>query len=107
MRNPAFHDLLARMGDTHDRKNADYAEDGNPYSNFEFAAQFAGITVQQVFDVLIGVKQARLLVLTKPSKVPNHESIEDTRLDQAVYTALKASYEDYARREAEAQFGGE
>ena len=92
MRNPAFHDLLAQMGETHDRKNHDYAQDGNPYSNFQFAANFAGVTVEQVFDVLIGVKQARLLNLTQPGKVPNHESINDTRLDQAVYVALKASY---------------
>lgn len=92
MRNPAFHDLLAKMGHTHDRKNEDYAQDGNPYSNFEFAANFAGVTVNQVFDVLIGVKQARLLNLTDSGKTPNHESIEDSQLDQAVYTALKASY---------------
>ena len=90
--NPKFHALLASMGDTHDAKNADYAEDGNPYSNFEFAAAFAGVTVEQVFDVLIGVKQARLLNLTRPGKEPKHESIADTRLDQAVYVALKASY---------------
>jgi hypothetical protein len=66
--NPAFHALLSRMGETHDKKNHDYAEDGNPYSNFEFAAQFAGVSVQQVFDVMIGIKQARLLVLTQSGK---------------------------------------
>jgi hypothetical protein len=96
--NPAFHALLSRMGETHDKKNHDYAEDGNPYSNFEFAAQFAGVSVQQVFDVMIGIKQARLLVLTQSGKEPNNESIEDTRLDQAVYATLKASYEDYLAR---------
>lgn len=98
MRNPAFHDLLARMGETHDKKNQDYAEDGNPYSNFEFAAEFAGVSVNQVFDVLIAVKQARLMVLTKSGRAPNNESIEDSLLDQAVYTTLKASYGNYRRR---------
>ena len=97
MRNEAFHELLATMARTHDLKNADYAEDGNPYSNFEFAAEFAGVSVEQVFDVLIGVKQARLHVLTKPGKTPNHESIDDTRLDQAVYVTLKASYPTWKR----------
>lgn len=92
MKNERFHRLLAVMAKTHDKKNEDYAEAENPYSNFEFAARFAGVTVEQVFDVLIGVKQARLLVLTNATRPPNHESLEDSRKDQAVYTALKAAY---------------
>lgn len=86
------------MGDTHDSKQEDYADPDNPYSNFEFAANFAGVSVNQVFDVLIAVKQARLAVLTKSGRAPNNESIDDSLLDQAVYTTLKASYADYRRR---------
>lgn len=93
MRNPAFNALLDEMKEIHERKNSDYAQDGSPYSNFEFAAQTAGVTVDQVFRVLIGVKLARLNVLTASGKEPNNESIQDTRKDLAVYAALQAAYE--------------
>ena len=89
--NPKFHALLAQMAEMHDRKNADYAHDGNPYSNFEQAAATAGCSVDTVFAVLIGIKLARLQVLLL-GKTPNNESIQDSRLDLAVYSALWASY---------------
>lgn len=94
MRNPRFAALLAEMGQLHDSKNADYASDGNPYSNFEEAAAVAeGFTgVDAVFASLIGVKLARLRELTSAGKTPNHEGIEDTRKDLAMYAALWASY---------------
>lgn len=97
MRNPAFHALLDEMKAVHDQKNADYAEAANPYSNFEFAAQTAGVTVEQVFRVLIGVKLARLQVLRASGKAPNHESLADTEKDLAVYAALLASYNSEPR----------
>lgn len=92
MRNPKFHALLKGMAETHDRKNADYAHEGNPYSNFEEAAAYAGVTVDDVFNVLIGVKTARLVELLKSGKQPQNESVQDTLLDRAVYSALHASY---------------
>ena len=92
MRNAKFDQLLAKMGEVHDRKNHDYASDSNPYSNFEEAAAFAGITVDQGFAYLIGIKQARLKELTSKGKEPKNESLADTRLDLAVYAALRASY---------------
>lgn len=90
--NPRFAAFLVHMQELHDKKNHDYAEDTNPYSNFEFAARFAGVPVHTVFDVLIGVKQARLLVL-RTGKTPNNESLWDTVRDRAVYASLQASYE--------------
>lgn len=79
------------MAHVHDAKNSDYADDGNPYSNFELAATMAGCPVDTVFRVLIGVKMARLDELLK-GKTPKHESIEDSLLDLSVYAALWASY---------------
>lgn len=92
--NPAFNSLLDQMRKLHFLKNADYASDGNPYSNFEEAAAVAeGFTgVDAVFASLIGVKLARLRELTSAGKTPNHEGIEDTRKDLAMYAALWASY---------------
>jgi hypothetical protein len=94
MRNPKFATLTAQMNALHDKKNADYASDANPYSNFEEAAQVAaGFSgVDAVFASLIGVKLARLRELTRAQKTPNHESIQDTRTDLAMYAALWASY---------------
>ena len=91
MRNPKFAGHLETMAAVHDAKNADYAQDGNPYSNFEMAASVAGCSVDTVFRVLIGVKLARLDELLK-GKTPKHESIDDSVLDLSVYTALWASY---------------
>jgi hypothetical protein len=93
-KNPKFDMLLAEMRELHDRKNNDYAQNGNPYSNFEeaaaVAAGFSG--VDAVFASLIGVKLARLRELTSAKKTPNNESVNDTRIDLAMYAVLWASY---------------
>lgn len=68
-------------------KAHDYAKDDNVFSNFEFAAEVAGISVEQEFAVMIATKVARLRELLG-GKVPNNESIDDTLLDLANYAAL-------------------
>ena len=92
MHNPKFNKLIEKIKIIHDKKNSDYATAENPFSNFEEAAEFAGVTVDQVFATLIGIKEARLKELTSSGKQPNNESIQDTRLDAAVYAVLRASY---------------
>ncbi len=94
--NPKFHAALKKMAEIHDRKSEDYASDKNRYSNFEEAAATAGVAVDDVFAVLIGVKLARLRELLKSNKVPNNESIQDTRVDLAVYATLWLSYHESA-----------
>lgn len=79
------------MHQMHEAKNNDYASDSNPFSNFEMAAHLAGCPVDTVFRVLIGIKLARLHELLK-GKTPKNESIADSKLDLAVYSALWASY---------------
>lgn len=90
MQNPKFTDHLERMAAVHDAKNHDYAEAGDPLSNFKFAATVAGTDTDTVFRVLLGVKLARLNELLK-GKTPKHESIDDSLLDLSVYAALWAS----------------
>ncbi len=90
-RNPKFIAALDKMGAIHDAKNQDYADDTNPYSNFEGAARMAGITVEQQFMSLIGVKIERLRQLLS-GKTVNFEPLEDTMLDLAVYATLLYSY---------------
>lgn len=92
MKNPKFEALLAKMQQIHDLKNADYTSGGNPYSNFEMAAAIAGVSVDVVFRVLMGVKLARIDALSKQTKDPFFESAKDSMLDLAVYAALLASY---------------
>lgn len=91
MRNKFFDDTLKEMGRVHDLKNEDYAEDGNPYSNFEGTAGIAGCSVDKVFQVLIGIKMERLRQLTS-GKEANFESLDDSILDLANYAALWKSW---------------
>ena len=91
IKNPKFSQLLDKMAKIHNKKNQDYASDSNPYSNFEFAAAYAQIPLYKVYLVLEGIKTARLHELLGKGKVPNNESIDDTLLDLAVYSALRAS----------------
>lgn len=99
MRNPAFSSLLKEMLELHDRKNADYATDGNPYSNFEIAGALGRMFTDPVdiaCAVLIGVKIARLAELRGKGKTPKNESIADTFIDLATYAAIWASSNRYA-----------
>jgi hypothetical protein len=92
-RSPKFLMLLDEMRELHDKKNHDYASDGDPFSNFKFAALVAdGFRGKDaVYAVLIGVKLARLKELTANGKKPNNESIDDTRRDLAMYATLWAA----------------
>lgn len=90
--NPYFTAVLDRMQEIHDLKNSDYADDFNPYSNFEGAAKIAGLRADEVFQVMIGIKAERLRQLTAGGKDPNFESLEDTILDLANYAALWLSW---------------
>ena len=88
--------VFDRMRATVESKANDYADDSNVYSNFEGAAFLAGITVDEVFMTLIGVKVERLRQLMA-GKEPNHEAIDDTRIDLANYAAL---WQGYVEQEA-------
>lgn len=73
-------------------KAHDYAEDDNPYSNFEFAADVAKITVEQGLLFLKGIKLARLRELLLSGKDPKNEPTDDTCDDDINYTAILKSY---------------
>ena len=83
--------VLDEMQDIVESKAHDYAKDDNVFSNFEFAADVAGVTVQQEFMVMIGTKVARLREIGG-GKAPNNESFEDSLLDLANYAALLVAY---------------
>lgn len=86
---PMFHELLEKMRDIHDRKNADYG-DGNPLGNFLEAERFG---VSPFIGVLIRLsdKYTRIKSLCKRKNMEGaakEEAIEDTLLDLANYALL-------------------
>lgn len=87
-----FEQALEKIREIHDKKRRDYSAKDNRYSNFEFAAKAAGVDTSKTFEVLIGIKQARLVELTQPGRVCYNEPIEDTLLDRAVYSVLAYAY---------------
>jgi hypothetical protein len=68
------------------QKGDDYATEDR-MSNFKLAAAITGLTAEQICLAVIGIKLARLGVLTK-GKTPKNESIEDTIIDTANYYFL-------------------
>jgi hypothetical protein len=91
-----------------ERKNSDYAQGDDAFSNFKFSAEFAGVTVEQAFRVLIGVKIARLKELMN-GKIPQNERVEDTLVDLSNYADLLVIYLNDTGEKAtfEAVKGGE
>lgn len=89
-----FEKLLDEIRVLHNKKSKDYAKDADRFSNFREAGAFSGTKTETVFEVLLGIKQARLNELRSSGKVPNFESIRDTLLDRAVYSILALQYYD-------------
>lgn len=84
--------IFTEMIDLVNLKAEDYADSTNVFSNFENTAMLTGLTVPQVFHVLISIKTERLRQLMS-GKAPNFESMEDTLKDLANYSALWIAWE--------------
>lgn len=95
--NPWLADVLDQVMDMHLRKAQDYATADNPFVNFEDVAAAVGTDVDTVFRQFIAVKLARLKNLLTAGKTPNNESIDDTKLDLAVYALLYVAYAEKIR----------
>lgn len=90
-----FLELLDEMKEVHIKKSHDYAQDENPFSNFTYAAEVLKPfknPIDQVFAGIIGIKLARLAELLSSGKTPSNESIADTFVDLANYSALWGAY---------------
>lgn len=95
---PPFDLVLEEMRALHTRKKHDYAKDNNAFSNFEEAAAFAGVDVDTVFRVIIGIKIARLKELQTSGKTPQNESLDDSQMDLTMYGALRRAYHKKAQQ---------
>jgi len=73
-------------------KNADYTGDYSEFFNFESSAIAAGIEVDDVFKVLLAVKEGRIAALASATHSPNHEALLDSYKDFAGYAVLRYAY---------------
>lgn len=71
-------------------KNGDYAPT-TEFSNFERAAEFAGVTVEEAMLVQIGIKITRLEAQHDGRKA-NYEDVDDTLLDLQNYINILRAY---------------
>jgi hypothetical protein len=86
--NDPFERALIDMVATHRAKGADYALDGDKWSNFRTTAQVMDLELPEVADVFVLTKYARLQALRNNGREPNNESVLDSRLDIAVYAIM-------------------
>jgi hypothetical protein len=83
-------DTFAECAKLIQKKNTDYAGNGDPYENFHRAADFAGVSVEESILVRLGDKLARLknLLTRNGERAVLNESIEDTLLDIINYFVI-------------------
>lgn len=83
--------VLIKIHETNRRKRADYATDGDPFSNFDGSARrlaVPGVGGLEACEFLIATKEERLAALRANGRPPANESVLDTYLDRAVYAIL-------------------
>jgi hypothetical protein len=85
---PRFYEYLEQMAETHSRKNHDYADQGDPLSNFKEVAAATGVPPITVIRMFLATKMARIKQLSVKENLVVGESIKDSFLDMAVYSIL-------------------
>lgn len=81
-----FHELLKSMGEMHDRKQADYGRDDDPFANVRASEDF-GIEPWIGCMMRANDKMRRLQTAAQGSTLKN-EGVEDSLLDLAVYAVI-------------------
>lgn len=81
-----FHELLATIGELHDRKQADYGRGDDPFANVRAAEQW-GLPPSLGACIRIGDKVSRLQTFYRKGELAN-ESVEDAYMDLAVYALI-------------------
>jgi hypothetical protein len=84
---PTFYKLLDEMAELHSRKNHDYAGTKDPLRNLK-SAERLGIDPFLAVLVRLQDKWSRLESLAQTDPLVKGESIEDTLMDNAVYSLL-------------------
>ena len=81
-----FKGIIAELVEMHDRKNADYGTEGDPYANVRASSDF-GIEPWIGTMVRANDKMRRLHAAAQGSELVN-EGIEDSLIDMAVYCII-------------------
>jgi len=83
---PRFHAALEEIGVLHDRKQADYGSDGDPFANVRASQQW-GVPAWVGTMIRANDKIKRLQAAAQGSELVN-EGIEDSLLDLATYSLI-------------------
>lgn len=83
---PRFHRLLAEIAELHDRKQADYGTDGDPFANVR-ASQDWGVPAWVGTMIRANDKVKRLQAAAQGSTLVN-EGVEDSLMDLATYALI-------------------
>jgi hypothetical protein len=86
VRNAAFNELIREIQELHNSKNHDYAADADPLSNLR-KCESMGVPAWKGVLVRLTDKWSRIEQLSN-GKVPKHESLRDSLIDNAVYSLL-------------------
>ncbi len=95
---PRFYVLLLEMGRIHSKKNRDYTSI-HPLENFFRVAMNVGISPENVVEVMVATKSARIKSLLEEGVDPQNESLLDSYLDRAVYSILGAAIHEMSGEE--------
>src|SRR4030067_624493 len=85
---PGFYELLEKMAELHSNKNHDYAGEGDPLRNFRKAKE-QGVEPWRGIMISLSDKWSRLESFCRQGTLKiKDESLEDTLMDNAVYSLL-------------------
>ena len=91
-RSKYFYEAMQIVNDTCMKKNADYANESDFFSNFIESARSANIEVWQSFEHIIGIKEARIRNLQGREHDPVNEPLLESYKDRAVFAVLAFAY---------------
>ena len=100
-----FHDILAKLGDLHDKKQRDYGTDADPFNNIRASAKEWGIPAWVGAMLRATDKVRRLQKFADAGKLAN-ESVIDAFDDLAVYAVIaRVMYEEDGKPAGGAYYG--
>lgn len=83
---PRFHQLLKEIGELHDKKQADYGRDDDPFANVRASSEWG---VEAWVGALIrGTDKIKRLQKAARGTDLKNESVEDSMMDLAIYALI-------------------
>jgi hypothetical protein len=95
-----FYKTLLKAADLHSRKNANYAKESDPFSNFRLCEQF-GVPAWKGVLVRMSDKWSRIMNLANGVPDLVEESLKDSIMDLGVYAFILVSILEEKKEEEE------